>query len=204
VSDYSQTRMEITERQQEIIYAAGRILTSSGIHGLTIKNLAKEMKFSESAVYRHFASKEDIIIGMLNYLAESMNTRFQNAISEDDPIEDRFRALFVSQFNFFNQHPYFTVAVFSDGLLEESKNINLVINKIMQIKMKYLMPVVHQGQQEGVFTKAVTTEDLLHIVMGSLRLLMYKWKISNFEFDIKRYGENMIETNLILIRTKNK
>lgn len=194
--------MEITERQHEIITAAGRILTESGIHGLTIKNLAKEMKFSESAVYRHFSSKEEIIIGMLNYLAGNMDQRFNASLSEEDSIEDRFKALFESQFNFFKKYPHFAVAVFSDGLLEESKRINQAISGIMQVKMKYLMPVVQQGQLEGVFTNAITTEDLMHVVMGSLRLLMYKWRIANFEFDISRYGKNMIETNLILIKTK--
>ncbi len=43
--------MELSERQLEIVEAAGRILTSSGVSGLTIKNLANEMKFSESAIY---------------------------------------------------------------------------------------------------------------------------------------------------------
>ncbi|RYM35640.1 TetR/AcrR family transcriptional regulator [Brumimicrobium glaciale] len=194
--------MDITERQQEIITAAGKILTASGIHGLTIKNLAKEMKFSESAVYRHFASKEEIIIGMLTYLADNMDGRFKSSLSTDGSIEDRFRALFESQFNFFNQNPHFAVAVFSDGLLEGSKNVNQAINKIMQVKMKYLMPVVLQGQKEGVFTNAITTEDLMHVIMGSLRLLMYKWRTANFEFDILHYGKNMIETNLILIKSK--
>src|SRR5690554_2165372 len=194
--------MKITERQQEIITAAGKILTASGIHGLTIKNLAKEMKFSESAVYRHFASKEEIIVGMLSYLAENMDQRFKNSISEEVTTEENFNALFVSQLNFFNQHPHFVVAVFSDGLFEESKNINQTVNRIMQIKMEYLLPVVLQAQQEGVFTKSITSEDLLHVVMGSFRLLMYKWRISNFEFDIIRYGNNMIETNLTLIKNK--
>lgn len=194
--------MGVTERQQEIITAAGKILTASGIHGLTIKNLAKEMKFSESAVYRHFASKEGIIVGMLSYLAENMDQRFKNSISEEVTTEENFKALFVSQLNFFNQHPHFAVAVFSDGLFEESKNINQTVNQIMQIKMKYLLPVVLQAQQEGVFTKSITSEDLLHVVMGSFRLLMYKWRISNFEFDIIRYGNSMIETNLALIKNK--
>ena len=66
--------------------------------------------------------------------------------------------------------------------------------------MKYLLPVIMQGQQEGVFTKSVTTEDLLHVIMGSIRLLMYKWRTSNFEFDILQYGNNMVETSLTLIK----
>src|SRR5690606_26701198 len=111
------------------------------------------MKFSESAVYRHFGSKEEIIIGMLTYLAVNMDQRFQTVSKVDETSEDRFKALFESQLGFFNQHPYFAVAVFSDGLLEESKNINQAITKLMEVKMKYLLPVVLQGQKEGVFTK---------------------------------------------------
>ena len=60
--------VKISDRQLEIIEAAGKILTASGVSGLTIKNLAKEMKFSESAIYRHFTSKEEIIIALLEFL----------------------------------------------------------------------------------------------------------------------------------------
>ena len=60
--------VKISDRQLEIIKAAGKILTTSGVSGLTIKNLAKEMKFSESAIYRHFTSKEEIIIALLEFL----------------------------------------------------------------------------------------------------------------------------------------
>ena len=35
----------ISHRQKEIIEAAGKILTRSGVGGLTIKNLAKAMNF---------------------------------------------------------------------------------------------------------------------------------------------------------------
>ena len=61
----STPRTDLSERQFEIITAAGKLLTRSGILGLTIKNLAREMDFSESAIYRHFSSKEEIIISML-------------------------------------------------------------------------------------------------------------------------------------------
>ena len=44
----------ITDRQIEIIEASGKILMEKGILGLTTKNLAQKMNFSESALYRHF------------------------------------------------------------------------------------------------------------------------------------------------------
>lgn len=192
--------MEITSRQLEIIEAAGKILTVSGVSGLTIKNLAKEMKFSESAIYRHFTSKEEIIIAMLDYIAGIIDQRLNDAVLVTDDPEAKFKAVFQSQFNFFNNNPHFVVAVFSDGLMEESQRINEIINKLMLVKMKHLMPIIMEGQQKGVYTNSVTTEELMSIVMGTFRLLMYKWRIANFQFDIKRNGENMVQSLLTLIK----
>ena len=192
--------MEITPRQLEIIEAAGKILTVSGVSGLTIKNLAKEMKFSESAIYRHFTSKEEIIIAMLDYIAGIIDQRLNDAVLVTDDPEAKFKAVFHSQFNFFNNNPHFVVAVFSDGLMEESQRINEIINKLMLVKMKHLMPIIMEGQQKGVYTNSVTTEELMSIVMGTFRLLMYKWRIANFQFDIKRNGENMVQSLLTLIK----
>ena len=193
--------MEITARQFEIIEAAGKILTSSGVSGLTIKNLAKEMQFSESAIYRHFASKEEIIVAMLNYLADSIDSRLTNLITSSDP-EEKFKVLFNEQIIFFKKNPHFVVAVFSDGLMEESQLINEALLRLMNVKTKHLMPIISEGQQKGIFTNAITTDELIHIIMGTFKLQMFKWRIANFQFDITRSGDNMVQSILTLIKTK--
>lgn len=193
--------MDITPRQLEIIEAAGKILTSSGVSGLTIKNLAKEMHFSESAIYRHFSSKEEIIVAMLNYLADNIEKRLSENSEHSDP-EENFKTLFNEQFGFFKKNPHFVVAVFSDGLMEESQRINEALLKLMNVKMKYLMPIIMNGQQKGVFTNAITTEELMHIIMGTFKLQMFKWRVANFQFDINRNGNNMIQSILTLIKNK--
>jgi len=190
----------ITDRQLEIIEAAGKILTVSGVVGLTIKNLAKEMGFSESAIYRHFESKEAIVVAMLGYLAENMDERLQKAISNHKKPLENLESIFLDQFTFFAQKPHFVVAVFSDGLMEASQNINAAILRIMQVKMKHLLSVLMQGQQQGFFTNTITTEELMHIVMGSFRLQMFKWRIANFQFDIERQGKNMLHAISTLIK----
>lgn len=192
----------ITDRQTDIIKAAGRILTSSGVRGLTIKNLAKEMNFSESAIYRHFTGKEEIIIVMLEYIAMEMDERYTKAISKEHTPDGKFTALLKDQFSFYKNHPHFVVAVFSDGLMEESKQINEKILKIMDVKKKHLVSIIMEGQQKGVFTNAVTTEELVQIVMGTSRMQMFKWRLEKFQSDIKHKGDEMIKSVLTLIKAK--
>ena len=66
---------DLSTRQLEIIEVSGKILMQKGIPGLTTKNLAQEMKFSESALYRHFKDKEEIIIHLISYLSKNVNER---------------------------------------------------------------------------------------------------------------------------------
>lgn len=197
-----QMKTTISDRQLEIIGAAGKLLTISGISGLTIKNLAKEMKFSESAIYRHFTSKEEIIIVLLEYLAKNMDERYAKAISAEQTPEEKFTTLFQNQFSFFEQNPHFVVAVFSDGLMEESQRINETILEIMGVKMKHLMPIILEGQEKNAFTTAITSDELIKIIIGTFRLQMFKWRVANFQFDIRKSGDKMIQSVLTLIRNK--
>src|SRR5690606_5146072 len=129
------------------------ILTRSGVMGLTIKNLAKEMQFSESAIYRHFSRKEDIVVSLLDYLAYDMKSRYLTALAGETDTESQFVKFIKNQAAFFSENPYFVVVVFSDGLMEESERINAAISRIIQTKMKHLMPIFISGQENGCFRK---------------------------------------------------
>jgi TetR/AcrR family transcriptional regulator, fatty acid metabolism regulator protein len=190
----------ISERQREIIDAAGKILTESGIGGLTTKKLALEMGFSEAAIYRHFPSKEAIILALLEYLRENMSTRL-SALDSNLSVEDLFKAIFSSQFSFFTNHPHFVVAVFSDGLWEESDQINQAILALMQTKTGFLMPLIKKGQAQGIFKTDVSADQLVHLVLGAFRLQMFKWRVSGFNFDLNTTGNELIQSILKLIKS---
>jgi AcrR family transcriptional regulator len=195
--------MEIKERQLEIIEAAGEILTESGIAGLTTKNLAAKMGFAESALYRHFKGKEEIILTMLRYLSTDMDSRLTNSTKDIESPEEKLKAAFNNQFEFFKKNPHFLVAIFSDGLLEESKSINEAILQIMGTKRKHLLQIIQQGQKQKQFTDALSADELVHIIMGSFRLHMLQWRLSGFTFDLKLKG-NKLMTNLLKLIQPDK
>ena len=191
---------DISKRQLEIIEAAGKILTEKGINGLTTKKLAQEMNFSESALYRHFSNKEEIIVCMLNYLALNMD-QHSIELENKNPIE-QLKNFFQNQVRFFESKPYFVIAVFSEGLLEESEKINQAIKNLMTKRMQHLKPIIQIGQENGAITNDLDSDELIHILMGSVRLFMLKWRMSKFEFDIQTEGNKMLTSILKLIQTK--
>jgi len=193
-------KKEASNRQVEIIEAAGRLLMESGIKGLTTKNLAFQVGFSESALYRHFKNKEDIIVLLLDYLASNIIERLEKIQLEEKSSIEKLQSIFNSQFTYFSQNPQFIVAILSEGLFDETENIYRSMMKILSFKTQLLTNIIERGKAKNELTNEISTSDIVHVVMGSFRLMMLKWKLSKFEIDLITEGNKIIKSNLKLIQ----
>ena len=193
--------MNIKPRQLEIIEATGKLLTTSGINGLTIKNLALEMNFSESAIYRHFSSKEEIIITLLKYLNENVNKIFQEFPVSGD-FEKDFTSLFRKLTTYFMENPFYVVAVFSEGLMNESARIGERILQLMNNLTRQVDAIISDGQKKGLITRSLTSQQIVEIIIPAFRHQLFRWKISNFESDVAQSIESLAGSLLLLLKER--
>ena len=191
--------MEIKPRQLEIIEATGKILTESGASGLTIKNLAKEMQFSESAIYRHFSSKEEIIIMMLKYLKTNIGKILSNQTRTGDVIKD-YKTFFNKLSLYFKENPYYVVVVFSEGLMDESDKINDEILGLMTVTSKHLEPILKEGQEQGIFIESVPSNELPMVSIATFKLYMFNSKFYKFKIDLSENIRKMSTSLLTLFK----
>jgi len=94
---------------------------------------------------------------MLRYLADNIDERLKNNNLSSRP-DENFATLFQGQFCFFHDRPHFVVAVFLGGLMEENQRVNKMILQLIYVKIKYLTPVISDGQEKGIFTNEISTE----------------------------------------------
>lgn len=191
--------MDIKPRQLEIIEAAGKLLSTSGISSLTIRNLAFEMNFSESAIYRHFSSKEEIIITLLGYLSKNIDKILKESFTSND-FEKDFTTLFRKLSIFFKKNPFYVVTVFSEGRMNESDRIGERIIQLMSNITKYIQAVIREGQERDVITNSHTPEQIAQIIIPAFQHQMFKWKINNFESDIVRSSDSLSKSLLELLK----
>ncbi|GEM54093.1 TetR family transcriptional regulator [Flavobacterium branchiophilum NBRC 15030 = ATCC 35035] len=192
--------MNLTARQIEIIEASGKILMQKGVKGLTTKSLALEMNFSESALYRHFKDKEAIISLLIRYLSHNIKERFSNIVQQHLDPEQKLLALFASQFTFFKDNPHFIVIVLSDGILDNSESIKQEIMSLMQTNASIFKQIIAAGQQDHIFRSDLDLPFFVHVTMGTFRLQMLQWKLSNFSFDIEQKGMQTMQNLLVLYK----
>ena len=92
------TRSGLRERtrqavRREITEAANALFVERGYEATTIDDIAAAVGMSKRSVFRYFPSKEDLVVGKLDYLADEMLEGIR-ARPADEPVWQSLRAIF--------------------------------------------------------------------------------------------------------------
>jgi AcrR family transcriptional regulator len=173
----------LTQRQEKIIQASIKLISDGGIQHLTIKALAAEVGVSEPAIYRHFKSKMDILKTLLSMIQEE-SRRFRNKISQEEPSLKQIEAMFTTHTRQFIANPALTSIIFSEEIFQNDKKLSDVVLTIMNEKQEFIHSVIEREQQAGQVRTDISADKLTLIIMGTLRLIVSRWKLTNFKFDL--------------------
>jgi AcrR family transcriptional regulator len=80
---------ERLRHRQEILDAARRIAADRGIEGLTVEQVAKQAEFAVGSIYRHFASKEELILAVVGDFADAMFDEMAAIVGSSAPFLER-------------------------------------------------------------------------------------------------------------------
>lgn len=186
--------MENTVRQQGIIDAAIKIIATRGFQELTTKHLAEEVGVSEAALYRHFASKTDLIHKILEYfqkLAHDAMGDIQDTIA--DPLE-QVKAFIINRYILFSQNPDLAKVMFSEEIFQNDRSLAEHNLAIMHIHRDQLLTSIKQAQQKGEIRKDLEAIQLFRIIVGSMRLLVTQWQLCEYDFALLEEGEKLWNT----------
>jgi AcrR family transcriptional regulator len=82
----SQRRNTVFRRKQ-IAETLRKIIVQSGIEKITVQKLAREIGVSGGAIYRHFKSKREIFLFLVDDLKENLNGDIERAYPIKNPLE---------------------------------------------------------------------------------------------------------------------
>ena len=189
-----------TERQVEIIEAATKRIDNHGIQELTIKNLAADIFLSEAALYRHFKSKNDILVALLRYSILEMRNRI-DVISSDDQLNpvEKIIGVFNSQLESFVAKPAIVSVIFSEGIFQFNKELSSILKEMMDMMHEYISMLVEQGQKQNRIRKSIGSGTQTTIIMGSMRFTVLKWKISGHQSDLVKEGNTVLNGILKMV-----
>lgn len=196
---------KFTERQIEIIEAATKRIDEYGIQDLTIKTLSADLNLSEAALYRHFKSKNEILLGLLTYFIDNMKERLEVILSKNkSSASELLKEIFESQLNTFVKKPSVVSVIFSESIFQFNKELSNTVSSMMELMQNHIEGIVKKGQANETFTKAVGVSTTATIIMGGMRITVLKWKLTGHKSDLIKDGSKVLNGILKMIEIKQK
>lgn len=184
---------KFTARQIEIMEAATQRIDKYGIQELTIKNLAADINLSEAALYRHFKGKNEIMLGLLTYFIVGVRERISEVLADKEKSPSEIlRLIFTAQLNTFVKNPAIVSVIFSEGIFQFNKELSEKVSVMMQVMQTNIGEVVKRGQDEGVFSSLLGATATTTIILGSMRMVVLKWKLSGHKSDLIKDGTSVL------------
>ncbi len=74
-----------------IIKVAENIYLSKGFYKTTVDEVARTLKMSKKTIYKHFPTKKDLLIGVVEYIKSGIRNEIENIMNSDlNPIEKMY------------------------------------------------------------------------------------------------------------------
>lgn len=191
--------MQVTKRQQEIIDTAIIIIAEQGLEGLTTKNIANKIGISEAALYRHFDSKNGILLGILDFFEMKAKALLHEVDQHPGNALQKIAFLLDKRCREFMETPSMIVLILSEELFPQDSRLAEKVMEIMNLNRDRMLALITSGQESGIIRTDITKQHLFLIIMGPFRLLVTRWRLSNFTVPLLEKFKGFWETALKLI-----
>lgn len=157
-----------------ILETAKEMISEVGFHKATTATLAKKANISEGTIYRHFESKEDILLHILNGLEESFSYYIEEIRQSIDREECSLELILNGYFDFVEDNTIdLKIMLSTYGLLDSSKRLMAIVLKNLELVIEDCMAIAHKkGILRDVPIKADSTV-VMTIIFGLTRLYIY-------------------------------
>lgn len=174
----------LSKRQIQIIEAALEIIATIGIQNLTIKTLAAKIDVTEGALYRHFSSKNEILGGIADLFKTSSTETLDRIVQSQLTGGEKIKAFLLDRSQQFVQNPTLVQVMFSEEMFKDNDELKKKVHETMQAHRKLLNEAILEGQKTGQIRKDVSPQHLFTVIMGAFRLMVTRWKLSGFNFQL--------------------
>jgi len=188
-------RKPAAERRQQIGEAALRIVGRQGVTALTTANLAQEVDLTTGALFRHFATLDDVLREAVRQGLEKMESTFPE--SSLPPLE-RISALAKNRVETLSWDPGLAWLVRSEqALLVLPGDAVDSLQELVSRSRRFLLDAIQEGARQGSIRRDVEPEVLLVSVAGTIHALVGMPGIHRLAKGSRRVGPERVLEGLM-------
>ena len=163
-------RKPAAERRQEIGGAALQIVGRQGVTALTTANLARKVDLTTGALFRHFATLDDVLREAVRQGLERLESTFPDGAL---PPLERIATLARNRVKILSSDPGLAWLVRSDqALLALPGDAVASLQEFVSRSRRFLLEAIEEGVRQGSIRRDIEPEALLVPVAGTIHAIV--------------------------------
>jgi len=182
-------RLDTRIRKDQIAQAALQLIAAKGVRALSIAGVARKVGLVPSAIYRHFASKDEVLDATLEHLGQRLLSNVHLAAEEtEDPVE-RLRRLLARHVRLIRENQAIPRVIFSEGIYGDRPERKARVHGIITRYIDHIAGFVLEGQRAGRIRRDLDPHVAAVTFLGLILPAAVLWHLSGGEFDVTRQSE---------------
>lgn len=190
--------MDMSDRQEEIVVTALRLISERGIQELTMKKIAGAIGITEPALYRHYESKLEILSAVIDTMAAARHAILRDSLKDGQGAAAAISVFFLGHARLFAGEPSMTVILFSEDLFRSHEALSERVAAMIGDAMRHLETELRQGVEAHAFRDDLDAATASLLLVGGFRQLVSSWRLSGYSFSLEERTEAFLASTLSL------
>lgn len=163
------------ERRAVTIAAVIDLAAEQNPSNITTAAIAQHMGLTQGALFRHFPSKEAILQGVMEWVADKLINRIDKAaLSVADSPVAALEAIFMAHIDFVAKHPGVPRIMFGELQRAGETAPKRVVKVLLQRYSERLHRLIDDGKQQGKLASTLDTEAAVILFIGTIQGLVMR------------------------------
>lgn len=195
-------RMSSEERQGEIIRVAVELAADKGVDSVTTQDMAAAMNLTQGAIFRHFATKDDIWFAVIVWVRERLMKVLDKAAADaTDPL-NAIERMFFAHITFISKHPAIPRLLFSELLHKKNGKLRQLIEGIISGYEAKISGLLDAAKAQSLVSDELDSQSAAVLYIGMIQGLVMQSSIFGGKRALQQQAEKTFPIFLHGIKTR--
>ncbi|RDU23686.1 TetR/AcrR family transcriptional regulator [Anaerosacchariphilus polymeriproducens] len=178
-------RDNLLHRKDRLIITTIEIIDELGIQGLSTREIAKRQGVSEATLFRHYKSKNELLIAVLEYFSQfDKDIYYSTKLKKLNP-KKAIYYLIRATVEYYENYPAITSIMQLTDVLRYDIALSDKVNEIYENRMEIIKQLIIDAQLCGEIRSDANSEYLSVLIIGLMREICLKWRLEDRNFSLK-------------------
>lgn len=180
----SQQRRSSAVRKREILDAARKLIIRRGSEHLTVRAMAREVGLTEAAIYRHFRSKREVLLFLVDDILDTLVAAVERAASGPGDILERIGRIQEDHLSEIEQRRGMAFLVIAEILSFGDRRLNREVHDKLAVYLERLGRLLADGAARGEIRKGIDPQAVALLLFSMIQGLVTLWALGDYRFNL--------------------